>query len=750
MVALATVPLGKGRLGRLADIRLKRWWLLVGAFALQVVALRLPDTSTAGALHAASYLTGALYLGSNLHLPGLWWVGLGGTLNFVAIAVNGGVMPADPAALAIVGGRLREGFVNSAALDDPRLAFLGDIFPVPLPGGLANVVSIGDVIICAGIFLAVHRIAGSRLVRPATGLAHGLAALPRVRTIAVAHALSWTGSWLLAASVVVMTVGRAGALASAVAMGLSGVCAALMLAGPLADRFNRTALLACATFGQACAAALLLIWPSPTLVGAVAVVVGFGTGLAQPAAFALLAEVVEPARRTPALGGLAALSTGISLLGAGLPLGLLRNSGPRPVLGASTLACGLAALAWSITPAQRRQAPRRATLWRDLLLAVRALEDTPLLARLALLAVALGGGVGLAASDPFAAVGLAWRRATPLGLSAGALATGALVGALACAAARRPASLLRIAFAVAGAGLFVGSSGGTDSWALGAWVIGGIGVGGAAVLLTSATVGSAPPHLSGRLLALVLAGQLVGLGTGYTLGGSLQRSGGEVATGAAAGIALFAAAAVAARIRDDSVPDVGINDSVSDVGINDPEELVVEGESSEVLGEESEEPVVGLPHGWVGDVRGDEAVVEIPEGVPAGEGLGIGDIEGGAAEAAGAQGVDEFVGHHMASPGDVDQEASWSESVELLSPDDLARGWGESQGHESDEGAGENFAEIPQTDGPCRTCQWLGLSAHDCCLHVERSELSEQRLGNPPGAEDGHPGAVERAGASGG
>ena len=336
-------------------------------------------------------------------------------------------------------------------------------------------ISIGDIVICAGLFLAIHRLTGSRLVRPATGLALGLASRPRVRTIAVAHALGWTGSWLLAGSVVVMTVGRSGALASAVAMGLSGVCAALMLGGPLADRFNRTALLACATFGQACAAALLLIWPSSTLVGAVAVVVGFSTGLIQPAAFALMAEVVEPSRRTPALAGLAGLATGISLAGAGFPLGLIRSAGPRPILGASTLACGLAALAWSITPAQRRQPPRRATLWRDLLLAVRALEDTPLLARLALLSVALGGGVGLAASDPFAAVGLAWRRATPLGLAPGALATGVLVGALACAGVRRPASLLRLAFAVAGAGIFVGSSGGSDAWALGAWFIGGIG-----------------------------------------------------------------------------------------------------------------------------------------------------------------------------------------------------------------------------------------------------------------------------------
>jgi len=672
----------------------------------------------------------------------MWWVGLGGALNFVAIAANGGVMPANPGAVATAGVRIGEGFSNSALVSDPRLPFLGDIFPLPLPGRLANVASLGDAVICAGIFLAVHRLTGSRLVRPASGLAAGLVTRPRLRTVGVAHALGWTGAWLMSAAVVIVTIGTEGALASGVAMGLAGLCAGLMLGGPLVDRFNRPALLACATFGQACAAGLLLIWPSTSFVGVAAVIVGFGTGLAQPAAFALLAEAVEPERRTAALAGLVGLSAGVSVIAAGFPLALVRSGGARPVLGAATLACGLAALAWSITPASRRSAPRRATLWKDLMLAIRALEDTPSLARLALLAAALGCGVGLAASDPFVAAGLAWRRATPLGLAAGSLATGVIIGALACTAARRPRAALGPAFALTGAGLFVGATGGTASWALASWAIGGAGAGATGVLLASATLALAAEPLCGRLLSVVLAGQLLGLGTGYTLGGSLDKSGGPVAAGAAAGIALFAAAVVAGRLKEP--------ESISKPGINDAEEVLPAGEAPEVLAEQPEQTVVRLPDSGVGDMGGNQTVVESPQGVTRGEGLGVGDVEPGATQPSRAESLDEVVRDDVAPPGDVDQVSPWAEGVHLLTADDALRLRGQGESNEGHEGTGESAHEVARADGPCRTCQWLGLSSDDCCLHAEGVELLEEGPGDTAASDDGHLGAVERARSLGG
>jgi hypothetical protein len=47
-------------------------------------------------------------------------------------------------------------------LPDPRLAFLGDVFAIPRGWPLANVFSVGDVLIAVGAVVAVHGICGSR------------------------------------------------------------------------------------------------------------------------------------------------------------------------------------------------------------------------------------------------------------------------------------------------------------------------------------------------------------------------------------------------------------------------------------------------------------------------------------------------------------------------------------------------------------------------------------------------------------
>jgi hypothetical protein len=97
-------------------------------------------------------------------------VALGAALNLLAITANGGVMPASADALAAAGLPAAEpGFQTSAALADPRLAFLGDVFAIPASWPLSNVFSAGDVCIGAGLAWGLHRVCGSRLVPRWTG-----------------------------------------------------------------------------------------------------------------------------------------------------------------------------------------------------------------------------------------------------------------------------------------------------------------------------------------------------------------------------------------------------------------------------------------------------------------------------------------------------------------------------------------------------------------------------------------------------
>ncbi|CAN5762648.1 hypothetical protein BH23CHL2_BH23CHL2_01430 [soil metagenome] len=109
----------------------------------------------------------AIYL--NRHIFGMKVVFAGALLNFIVIAINGGSMPAREESLRIAGtlehvqnqhARIEAGEdvqwpQLTFADDDTRLAFLGDVLPIPSAFPAANVVSIGDVLISAGAIVAI-------------------------------------------------------------------------------------------------------------------------------------------------------------------------------------------------------------------------------------------------------------------------------------------------------------------------------------------------------------------------------------------------------------------------------------------------------------------------------------------------------------------------------------------------------------------------------------------------------------------
>ncbi len=167
VVAAVTVPLFGGRLGALVEVRLRHVWAIFAALGLEIAALELaglPDRLRA-ALLVLAYPVGAVFLAANWRVPGVPLIALGAACNLVAMAANGGVMPASPDALASAGLPAGgPGFRNSDVVADPRLAFLGDVFAIPASWPLSNVFSVGDVLIALGILWAVHGICRSRLV----------------------------------------------------------------------------------------------------------------------------------------------------------------------------------------------------------------------------------------------------------------------------------------------------------------------------------------------------------------------------------------------------------------------------------------------------------------------------------------------------------------------------------------------------------------------------------------------------------
>jgi Family of unknown function (DUF5317) len=168
LLVLLSVPLFGGSIARVGELRVKAVWAAAAAIGVQVVLTEFDALHgfASYAAHFASYGLAAWFVIANLHVRGLWIIGLGGAANLLAISANGGVMPASPAAARLAGLAADAGrFQNSAVVGHARLAFLGDVFAWPHPLPLANVFSVGDVLLVVGIGYVLHSAAGSRWPR---------------------------------------------------------------------------------------------------------------------------------------------------------------------------------------------------------------------------------------------------------------------------------------------------------------------------------------------------------------------------------------------------------------------------------------------------------------------------------------------------------------------------------------------------------------------------------------------------------
>lgn len=167
MFILYAIPLGitlgflmGGRLDRLAEVPFRWGWLAIAGLLVQVVLFSgAVDALVGGALGPAIYVgsTAAVLLAvlRNVRLPGLILVATGAAANLAAIVANGGSMPTTAAALAAAGLDVHDGFSNSAIVERPALAPLTDIFALPAWVPLANVFSIGDVLIGVGVVVVI-------------------------------------------------------------------------------------------------------------------------------------------------------------------------------------------------------------------------------------------------------------------------------------------------------------------------------------------------------------------------------------------------------------------------------------------------------------------------------------------------------------------------------------------------------------------------------------------------------------------
>ena len=177
MFILYAIPVGivagylvGGRLENLGTVRFRLAPLAALALAIQLVLFSpLADGLSQDVVRPVYLVTTALVVLvvlANARLTGVPLIVLGAALNLAAVLANGGAMPAAPGALEALGLGVG-GHTSSILVDRPALELLTDQFAMPAWMPLANVFSVGDVVIGVGVAVAIAAAMRARPPAPA-------------------------------------------------------------------------------------------------------------------------------------------------------------------------------------------------------------------------------------------------------------------------------------------------------------------------------------------------------------------------------------------------------------------------------------------------------------------------------------------------------------------------------------------------------------------------------------------------------
>ena len=370
IAVVATWALG-GQLRRVALLRFRATWLVYGALGLQVVLFSpLGQGHPDGVRHGQllSYAVLLAFAVRNRHLSGMTLLGLGTLSNAVVIALNGGLMPVDAAALAASGWSLdsfADGAHHNAHLmtEATRLAFLGDIFAVPrFPGAAA--ISIGDLLLVAGACLLVYRACTPSPTGSGVGMREPFAK-PRFVHLLAVQTLSGFASWTVAAVLVGWAYADGGGLWGSsgvlVVRGLAGVCAT-WTGGRLADRFGRGRVLAVADATQAVSLVGIVAAAhadAPLLVYALFTVTSLAGASSEAALRAIVLGAVDgDGRLLQAANGLLGTARGAVMAVGAVSGGFLAaRLGVEPVLAATAVAFAVTAVGYGLLRVEAPAAP---------------------------------------------------------------------------------------------------------------------------------------------------------------------------------------------------------------------------------------------------------------------------------------------------------------------------------------------------------------------------------------------------------
>lgn len=239
-----------GRPGRLLELQLRHAWCVPAALAIQLVLVWFSLGKSVPAvvettIHISSYGFLIFFAMANAKTKVLLPLFAGMAANAVAIVANGGKMPVSPDAARAAG--IDVGEHSNVQLGGDRLTFLGDVFALPHQMPFANVFSVGDLLIGAGMMVLIVVIslgAGerslvlSRLLRPL--------GVPAFRQLAAGKLISHFGDWLTLAALIGWVYDTTGSVSQVALLMLVRLAPPVLgggLAAMLVDRLPRNRLL---------------------------------------------------------------------------------------------------------------------------------------------------------------------------------------------------------------------------------------------------------------------------------------------------------------------------------------------------------------------------------------------------------------------------------------------------------------------------------------------------------------------------
>ncbi len=160
--------LAGGSLRNFERLRVHWWAIALVGLGLQIVPVPefsgVPNWAVGAGMLTASYVLLLVFLVVNRWIPGATVMAIGLLLNLAVVGANGG-MPVSANAIETAGGSVAPladgaGAKHHLMNDADVLSPLGDVIPIPPPAGV--VLSIGDLLLYAGIAWFVFQVMRGR------------------------------------------------------------------------------------------------------------------------------------------------------------------------------------------------------------------------------------------------------------------------------------------------------------------------------------------------------------------------------------------------------------------------------------------------------------------------------------------------------------------------------------------------------------------------------------------------------------